>query len=166
MKKTMLVALTAGILSVVGAMEAREIRIQPQPQPRQSQPRQTNNASPGNRMRQAKAHNSRPGGVHINPDYFASHYGNAHAFRFSDDPFRQVGGELYFNFNGGWFGVTGPVPGNWALQADYFYIGLGGDGNYYLYDAQFPDVAVQLTFVQNPGDDQTGDDGDQSADDE
>jgi hypothetical protein len=162
MKKTMLVALAAGILSVAGAMEAQQIRFQPQPrpqpQPRQAQLRQTNNAKPENRMRNAVTYNSRPGGVHINPDYFASHYGNAHAFHFSDDPFRQIDGELYFNFNGGWFGVMGPVPGNWGLQADYFYIGIGGDGNYYLYDAQFPDMAIQLTFVQNPGDDQADED--------
>jgi hypothetical protein len=158
MKNTMLVALAAGILSVPGAMEAQQIRIQPQP--RQFQPRQTNNATPANRLRHAATYNSRPEGVHINPDYFASHYGNAHPFHFSDDPFRQIGGELYFNFNGGWFGVIGTVPGNWGLQADSFYVGLGEDGNYYLYNARFPDMALQLTFVENPGDDQVSDDGD------
>jgi hypothetical protein len=53
------------------------------------------------------------------------------------------------------------MPGNWSFQTDYLYIGLGEDGNYYLYDAQFPDLAVQLTFVQNIGDDQAGADQDQ-----
>jgi hypothetical protein len=38
---------------------------------------------------------------------------------------------------------------------------LGDDGNYYLYDASSPDSAVQLTFVQNVGDDQAGADDDE-----
>ncbi|MGD0109798.1 MAG: hypothetical protein ABSC06_38110 [Rhodopila sp.] len=167
MKKTMLVALTAGILSAAGVMEAAvHVQPQPRPQPRQSQPRQTHNASPGNRMGQARNYNSRPGGMHINPDYFATHFGHDHRFRFADCGPRVLGGELYFSFNGGWFGVMGPMPGNWGFQTDYLYIGIGDDGNYYLYDAQFPDVSVQLTFVQSPGDDQAGDDQDQGDDDQ
>ena len=171
MKKTMLIALTAGILSAAGAMEAREFRVQPQP--RQTEQRQrtesraanrserpTHNASLGNRMGQARNYNRRPGGMHIHPDYFATHFGHDHGFHFADCGPRVVGGELYFSFNGGWFGVMGPVPGNWGFQTDYLYIGIGDDGNYYLYDAQFPDVSVQLTFVQSPGDDQSGDDQD------
>jgi hypothetical protein len=54
----------------------------------------------------------------------------------------------------------GPIPGNWALATDSLYVDVGDDGNYYLYDAQFPNVAVQLTFVQNIGDDQAADDQD------
>jgi hypothetical protein len=57
----------------------------------------------------------------------------------------------------------GPLPGNWGFQTDYLYIDIGDDGNYYLYDAQFPDAAVQLTFVQNIGDDQTGADQDDES---
>jgi hypothetical protein len=43
---------------------------------------------------------------------------------------------------------------------------MGDDGNYYLYDAQFPNVAVQLTFVQNVGEDQAGADQDDSDEDD
>jgi hypothetical protein len=116
-------------------------------------------------MSHAMTYNTRPGGIHINPDYFATHYGRAHGFHFTnyaggpcigDCGFRVFGGEWYFDFNGGWFGIVGQLPGNWAFQADYLYIDIGDDGNYYLYDAQFPEVAVQLTFVQNIGDDQAG----------
>jgi hypothetical protein len=116
-------------------------------------------------MRRAMTYNTRPGGVHINPEYFATHYGYAHGFHFTnyaggscigDCGLREFGGEWYFNWNDGWFGIMGQMPGDWAFQTDYLYIGIGDDGNYYLYDAQFPDVAVQLTFVQNPGDDQAG----------
>jgi hypothetical protein len=121
-------------------------------------------------MRHAMKYNTRPGGIHINPAYFATHYGYAHGFHFAnyaggtcigDCGLRAFGGEWYFNWNGGWFGLMGPMPGNWRFQTDYLYIDIGDDGNYYLYDAQFPDVAVQLTFVQNLGDDQAGADQDQ-----
>jgi hypothetical protein len=104
--------------------------------------------------------------VRINPDYFASHYGREHGFHFNGwGPgcptcgFTLVNSRWYFNWNGGYFHVLNPFPSSWALASDYLYIDIGDDGNYYLYDAQFPGVAVQLTFVQNPADDQ--DDQDQ-----
>lgn len=111
-------------------------------------------------MRHAMTYNTRPGGVHIHPQYFATHYGRDHGFHINGG-FRLFGAEYYFNWNGGWFGVIGTVPGNWALQSDYLYIDVGDDGNYYLYNAQYPDLAVQLTFVQNVGDDQADTDQDQ-----
>lgn len=112
-------------------------------------------------VRHAMSYNSRPNGVHIRPDYFASHYGRANVFHLSYGGLIAFRGEFYFNFNGGSFGMIGSVPATWALAVDYLYIDLGDDGNYYLYDAQNPDVAVQITFVQNLGDDQTGSDQDQ-----
>ncbi len=116
-------------------------------------------------MRRAMAYNTRPGGVHINPEYFASHYGLAHGFHFvrytggpciGDCGLTLFGGEWYFSWNGGWFGLTAPMPAYWGFQTDCLYIDIGDDGNYYLYDAKYPDTAVQLTFVQNVGDDQAG----------
>ncbi|MGC9952485.1 MAG: hypothetical protein ABSF64_39610 [Bryobacteraceae bacterium] len=180
MTNRMLVALTAVMLSAAGAMEAREARVQPQqrhqePESEQRRPepeRENRSERPSHRVAAGnRPHNN--GGLRINPEYFGTHYGYAHGFHFAnyaggacigDCGLRQFGGEWYFDFNGGWFGIVSPMPGNWAYQTDYLYIGVGGDGNYYLYDAQFPDVAVQLTFVQNIGDDQAGadeDDGDQ-----
>jgi hypothetical protein len=111
-------------------------------------------------MRRAMTYNTRPGGVHIRPEYFVTHYGREHGFHL-EAGFRLYGGEYYFSWNGGWFGVMGTVPDNWALHRDYLYIDLGDDGNYYLYNAQDPDFAVQLTFVQNVGDDQVDTDQDQ-----
>ncbi len=120
-------------------------------------------------MRHAMTYNKRANGVHIMPEYFAGHYGRDHGFHFNgwgpNCPtcgFTLFNGEWYFNWNGGNFGLMSLVPGNWALATDYLYIDIGDDGNYYLYDAQNPDVAVQLTFVQNLGDDQAGADQDQS----
>jgi hypothetical protein len=116
-------------------------------------------------MRHAMTYNKRPGGVHITPDFFASHYGPAHGFHFTNYAggpcigncdLKQFGTEWYFNWNGGWFGIMGQMPGYWGFETDYLYIDIGDDGNYYLYDTRFPDVAVQLTFVQNIGDDQAG----------
>lgn len=120
-------------------------------------------------MRRAMTYNTRPGGVHMLPDYFAGHFGYSHGFHFigwgPNCPtcgFTLFNGEWYFTWNGGMFGVMGPIPGNWALATDYLYIDIGDDGNYYLYDSQFPDFAVQLTYVQNMGDDQAGaDQGDE-----
>jgi hypothetical protein len=121
-------------------------------------------------MRHAMNYNTRPGGVHINPEFFSAHYGRAHGFHFTnyaggpcigDCGLRVFRGEWYFERDGGWFGIMGLMPGNWGFQTDYLYIGMGDDGNYYLYDAQFPDESVQLTFVQNIGDDQAGADQDQ-----
>jgi hypothetical protein len=122
-------------------------------------------------MRRAMTYNTRPGGMHINPDYFASHYGPTHGFHFpnysggacvGDCGLRQFNGEWYFSWNGGVFGLMGPMPGNWGFQTDYLYIDIGDDGNYYLYDAQFPDLAVQLTFVPTVGADQVGADEDEA----
>jgi hypothetical protein len=119
-------------------------------------------------MAHAMTYNTRLGGVRINPDYFATHYGSAHGFHFAryaggvcvgDCGLRLVGAEWYVDFDGGWFGIMGQMP-NWGFQTDYLYIDIGEDGNYYLYDAQFPGVAIQLTFVQNIGDDQAGTDQD------
>jgi len=124
-------------------------------------------------LRHAMTYNTRPNGIHIRPEYFAGHFGSAHWFHFNGwGPgcptcgFIQFHGEWYFNLNEANFGVMGPIPGNWKLATDYLYVDVGDDGNYYLYDAQFPDVAVQLTFVQNLGDDQAGadqDNGDQGG---
>jgi hypothetical protein len=122
-------------------------------------------------LRHAMTYNTRPDGVHINPAYFASYYGRDHGFHFTTwSPacptcgFTLFQGEYYFSWNGGNFGVMTPIPNYWALASDYLYIDIGDDGNYYLYDTQYPGVAVQLTFVQNLGDDQAGaDQGDGSG---
>jgi hypothetical protein len=110
-------------------------------------------------LRRAMTYNTLPGGIRINPSYFATHYGRAYGFRFNNPANCCVvrGNEWYFTMNGAWFGLMGQFPGDWDLGIDYLYIDLGDDGNYYLYDAKFPDVAIQLTFMQNIGDDQPGD---------
>jgi hypothetical protein len=120
-------------------------------------------------IRHAMTYNTRPNGARINPQYFATHFGYAYGFHLAGwSPgcptcgFAAVfNGEWYFGRNGATFGLMGPMPGNWALATDYLYVDIGDDGNYYLYDAQYPNLAVQLTFVQNMGDDQAGADQDQ-----
>jgi len=98
------------------------------------------------------------------PAYAAATFGPAHTFRFTS-AFLVVGGEHYFwlpglNGNGFvWFGVLGPFPDNWLLT-DTFYVDYGDDGNYYLYDALNPGVAIPLSAADNAGDDQAGADDD------
>lgn len=84
-------------------------------------------------------------GGHIDSNYFASEYGRAHTFSFGNlgaSFTTNLNGELYFHLNGGDFGVVTPIPSAWRLAFDSLYIDIGDDGNYYLYDSQFPDVAV------------------------
>jgi len=52
------------------------------------------------------------------------------------------------------FGLMGALPGNWNVAFDGLYVDVGDDGNYYLYDRNQPGLAIQLTYVQNLGDDQ------------
>jgi hypothetical protein len=87
-------------------------------------------------------------------------YNNVQTGSHSSPGLTQFNGGWYFNSDKGNFSLMGPIPGNWALATDSLYVDVGDDGNYYLYDAQFPNVAVQLTFVQNIGDDQAADDQD------
>jgi hypothetical protein len=115
-------------------------------------------------LKRATLYNSRPSRPRISPDYFAANYGPKNGFHFNGSSpscptcgMAQVNGESYFNWNGGNFGILGQTPANWALGSDYLYIDIGDDGNYYLYDAQYPDIAVQLTFVHEPGADQLDD---------
>jgi hypothetical protein len=171
----------------------RVYRPEPQPEPRRIEPetrqeytprnvqpenRPSNNFQPESRPDSGLGHSNTnvvrpPNGVHITPEYFAGHFGRDHGFHFNGwGPgcptcgFTVLNGEWYFNWNGANFGLMSQVPGNWGLATDYLYVDIGDDGNYYLYDTQFPDVAVQLTFVQNLGDDQAGadqDNGDQGG---
>ncbi len=100
--------------------------------------------------------------LYIRNDYFVANYGYAHGFHINS--FMEYGvtvfnpdfmvQEPYFQWGGFWFGVLGPIPPNWVLANDYLYIDVGDDGNYYLYDAIFPGLAIQLSANVNLGDDQ------------
>jgi len=71
--------------------------------------------------------------------------------------------EAYFQIPGStifppmWFGVLGPFPSNWMLGTDHLYVVVGDDGNYYLCDAAYPGVEIQVAAVANVGDDQSMD---------
>lgn len=96
--------------------------------------------------------------------YTSATFGPAHTFRFTS-AFAVVGGENYFwlpGLNGNglvWFGILGPLPDNW-MATDLFYVDFGDDGNYYLYDALNPGVAIPLSAADNAGDDQAAADDD------
>lgn len=112
-------------------------------------------------MARAMTYNRRHA-IFVRNDYFVANYGAAHAFHinfftehgvsvFNPDFMAQ---EPYFQFGGFWFGLLGPIPTNWRLALDNLYIDVGDDGNYYLYDAAFPGLAIQLSAGVNIGDDQ------------
>jgi hypothetical protein len=108
-------------------------------------------------FRRARVYNTRFNGQHISPDYFAANFGSSHEFHFpaaSPPYFVLYQGEWYCQVNGVTFGVMGVVPPAWNVAYDNLHIDIGDDGNYYLYDTNQPDLAIQLTFVQAKGDDQ------------
>jgi hypothetical protein len=108
-------------------------------------------------FRRARVYNTRINGVHVSPEYFATNFGMNHQFHFpSAGPpyFVLYQGEWYCQVNGTTFGVMGALPAAWNVAMENLYIDIGDDGNYYLYDTNQPNIAIQLTFVQAKGDDQ------------
>lgn len=154
-----LATLTAVILSAAGVMEAQVVRVQIERRP---EPRIIRVVPQPRRMVEVRVpvarpvitYYSSPGVMRIHPSYFAANFGRIHWFHMpaSLTVFR---GETYFNWHGAWFGISGVVPPYWSLRADSLFIDLGADGNYYLYNARFPERPVMLTYVENVGDDQT-----------
>jgi hypothetical protein len=108
--------------------------------------------------------------------FIADRFGNSHLFHIHGTDWVTFGSpfnyglsfapEAYFQLPGSalyppaWFGVLGPFPSNWMLGADDLYIVVGDDGNYYLCDATYPGVEIQVAAVQNVGDDQSVDPAD------
>ena len=58
-----------------------------------------------------------------------------------------------------WVGIIVPLPENWESDNN-FYISVGGDGNFYLFNYAFPDFAIQVTALDTMGDDQSVDQND------
>jgi hypothetical protein len=96
------------------------------------------------------------------PAYTEAMFGQSHTFAITGG-FVVVGGEGYFWLPGlpgngpVWFGVLGPIPDNWVLVSDPLYVDQGDDGNYYLYDALYPGLAIPISAGNNAGDDQVPD---------
>jgi hypothetical protein len=112
----------------------------------------------------------------VNDKYIADRFGSSNRFHIHGSDWVNFGSpfnyglsyapEAYFQLPGSalfppmWFGVLGPFPSNWMLGTDDLYVVVGDDGNYYLCDAAYPDVEIQVAAVANVGDDQSIDPND------
>ena len=112
----------------------------------------------------------------VNDRYIADRFGISNRFHVHGNDWVYFGSpfnyglsyapEAYFQLPGSalfppiWFGVLGPFPSNWMLATDDLYVVVGDDGNYYMCDAAYPDVEVQVAAMANVGDDQSIDPND------
>jgi hypothetical protein len=63
-------------------------------------------------------------------------------------PLVYVGGYPEFSYNGVWFTLLDPVPGNWApdwYETDQVYVNYDPtSGGYYLYDTRYSDFPLAV----------------------
>ena len=87
-------------------------------------------------------------GYRVPDDRFSLYFGTNHYFSIGNLPLLFVGGYPRFQYDGYWVTLMDPWPENWPplwYEADSVYIDWGGDG-YYLYDANYPGVALAVTI--------------------
>jgi len=85
-------------------------------------------------------------GYHIPDDRFRTSFGREHSFRIGSYPYRLVNGFPSFQYNGFWFVLADPYPGDWGdnwYDTDDCYIVYEG-GGYYLYDSRHAGVAIAI----------------------
>ena len=86
-------------------------------------------------------------GYRIPDDQFTLKFGTDHAFRINSLPYRMVNNEPNFQYNGYWMTVVDPWPETWKddwYDSDDVYVRY--DNGYYLYNRNYPDVALSLRF--------------------
>jgi hypothetical protein len=86
-------------------------------------------------------------GYRVPDDKFSLYFGPEHTFRINSLPYRMVGSEPQFQYNGYWMTVVDPWPESWAdtwYDSDDVYVRY--DNGYYLYNTKYPDVGLSLRF--------------------
>jgi hypothetical protein len=86
-------------------------------------------------------------GYRVPDDKFSLYFGPEHTFRINSLPYRMVGSEPQFQYNGYWMTVVDPWPESWSdtwYDADDVYVRY--DNGYYLYNTRYPDVGLSLRF--------------------
>jgi hypothetical protein len=86
-------------------------------------------------------------GYRIPEDRFRGYFGQGHGFRIAGLPFLVVGGYPRFQYDGYWFSMVDPYPGNWAANwydTDDVYVGYVNNG-YYLYNRRYPGVGLAIS---------------------
>jgi hypothetical protein len=86
-------------------------------------------------------------GYRIPEARFHGYFGPEHGFRIYGLPFLVVGGFPRFQYQGYWFSLVDPWPGNWAnnwYDTDDVYVSYVNNG-YYLFDRRHPDVGIAIS---------------------
>jgi hypothetical protein len=86
-------------------------------------------------------------GYRIPEDRFRGHFGRSHGFRIGGLPFMVVGGYPRFQYEGYWFTMVDPYPGDWSnnwYDTDSVYVTYSDNG-YYLYNSRYPGVGIAIS---------------------
>lgn len=87
-------------------------------------------------------------GFRIPDDRYRGYFGQGHGFRIGGLPFLVVGGYPRFQYEGYWFSMVDPYPGNWAANwydTDDVYVDYVDNG-YYLYNRRYPGVGIAISI--------------------
>ena len=90
-------------------------------------------------------------GYRIPDDRYRSYFGPDHWFRIYSYPVVVYGGYPRFQYEGFWFSLVDPWPGDWSddwYENDEVYIVYSNDG-YYLYNRRHPDVGITISVFLN-----------------
>jgi hypothetical protein len=86
-------------------------------------------------------------GYRIPEQQFGGDFGRDHEFRIGGLPFLMVGGYPRFQYDGFWFSMVDPWPGDWSADwydTDEVYVEYVDNG-YYLFDRRYPRMGVAIS---------------------
>jgi hypothetical protein len=85
-------------------------------------------------------------GYRIPDDRYNGYFGQEHVFVIYSQPYMVVGGFPRFQYNGFWFSLVDPWPGDWSdnwFETDEVYVVY--DNGYYMYNRRYPGVGIAIS---------------------
>src|ERR1019366_6686615 len=86
-------------------------------------------------------------GYRIPDNRYNGYFGQDHAFVIYSQPYMVVGGFPRFQYNGFWFSLVDPWPGDWSdnwYETDEVYV-VYVDNGYYMYNQRYPGVGIAIS---------------------
>jgi hypothetical protein len=86
-------------------------------------------------------------GYRIPEQQYGGDFGHNHDFRIEGLPFMMVGGYPRFQYDGFWFSMVDPWPGDWGsnwYNTDEVYVEYVDNG-YYLFNSRYPGMGVAIS---------------------